>query len=63
MEEDERQGRFYSNGYNLTSDDIEIILEYKRLSFEGKNAVRFLIQSEKEKTKCKSIGATKTSSG
>lgn len=63
MGENERHDERFSGKYDLSDDDLELIGEYKRLSFEGKNAVRMLIQAEKEKSKCKSLGSGKTSTG
>ncbi|NLB80768.1 MAG: helix-turn-helix transcriptional regulator [Clostridiaceae bacterium] len=63
MSENEHPSKFYSNNYNLTDDDLEVLQQYKLLSFEGKNAVRMVIQSERERSKCKSFGVGKTSAG
>jgi hypothetical protein len=42
---------------------LEIIREYRTLSFEGKNAVRMLIQTENEKTKSQRLEGRKTGTG
>ncbi|MCK9478340.1 MAG: hypothetical protein M0R40_02420 [Firmicutes bacterium] len=63
MDETEQKDSIRSVGYNLSDDDIELLEEYKKLSFEGKNAVRMVIQAEREKSKCKSYGIGKTGAG
>lgn len=45
---------------NLTDDDLELLAEYKKLSFEGKNAVRMLIQAENEKSKSQRLAGGNT---
>jgi hypothetical protein len=52
-----------SRPLNLSDDDWEIIREYRKLSFEGKNAVRMLIQTENEKTKSQRLEGRKTGTG
>ena len=63
MGEGNSRDGLYAKRHDITDDDMEMLQQYKMLSFEGKNAVRMVIQSEREKSKCKTINARKASAG